>query len=83
MGGELSFGEEGTPPTVAVTMRDIRCGMLNLDPDSACPAPEVFKTVVRVNDSTAGIYGSVTRIGRLAVGQAIFLRAAIEKRERV
>jgi uncharacterized protein YcbX len=75
VGGELSFGKGETAATVAVTMRDIRCGMLNLDPDSARPAPEVFKTVVRVNESTAGIYGSVTRVGRLALGQTVFLRA--------
>jgi hypothetical protein len=29
-----------------------------------------------------GIYGAVTRIARLAVGQTILLRAATEKRER-
>jgi hypothetical protein len=32
--------------------------------------------------NTAGIYGAVTRTGRLAVGQTILLRAATEKRER-
>ena len=56
--------------------------MVNLDPDSASPAPEMLKAVVRANQNTAGIYGAVTRIGRLAVGQTILLRAATEKRER-
>ena len=56
--------------------------MVNLDPDSAGPAPEVMKAVVRANQNNAGIYGAVTRIGGLAVGRAIFLRAATEKRER-
>jgi hypothetical protein len=41
----------------------------------------VLKAVVRVHQNTAGIYGTVTRIGRLAVGQTIFLRAAAEKRK--
>jgi hypothetical protein len=36
-------------------------------------APEILKAIVRVNDNTAGIYATVTRIGRLAVGQPIFL----------
>jgi hypothetical protein len=58
------------------SMRDVRCSMVNLDPDSACPAPEVLKAVVRAHQNNAGIYGAVTRIGRLAVGQTIFLRAA-------
>jgi len=56
--------------------------MVNLDPDSSSPAPEMLKAVVRANQNHAGIYGAVTRIGRLAVGQIILLRAATEKRER-
>lgn len=68
-------------PAIAVTMRDLRCSMVNLDPDSASPAPEVMKAVVRANQNNAGIYGAVTRIGRLAVGQTLFLRPATERRE--
>jgi uncharacterized protein len=83
LGGVLSFGEGDDAPAITVTMRDERCSMVNLDPDSASPAPEVMKAVVRANQNNAGIYGAVTRIGRLAVGQAILLRAATEKRERV
>jgi hypothetical protein len=52
--------------------------MVNLDPDSANPAPEVLKAVVHAHQNTAGIYGAVTRIGRLAVGQTIFLRARVD-----
>jgi uncharacterized protein len=81
VGGVLSFGEGDDAAAMAVTVRDVRCSMLNLDPDSARPAPEMLKAVVRVHENTAGVYGTVTRIGRLAVGQPIFLRAAIEKRE--
>ena len=82
MGGVLSFGEGDDAPAVTVTMRDIRCSMVNFDPDSARPAPEVLKAVVRTHQNTAGIYGAVTRIGRLAVGQTIFFHAATEKRGR-
>jgi uncharacterized protein YcbX len=82
LGGVLSFGEGDDAPAITVTMRDERCSMVNLDPDSASPAPEVLKAVVRANQNNAGIYGAVTRTGRLAVGQTIFLRAATEKRER-
>jgi len=77
VGGVLSFGEGEDAPSISVTKRDERCSMVNLDPDSASPAPEVMKTVVRMNQNTAGIYGAVTRIGRLAVGQTIFFRAAL------
>src|ERR1700688_1512758 len=81
LGGVLSLGEGGDPPAISVTMRDLRCSMVNLDPDSASPAPEVMKAIVRANQNNAGIYGAVARIGRLAVGQTILLRAATEKRE--
>src|SRR6266478_5307907 len=79
VGGVLSFGEGDDAPAIAVTMRDIRCSMVNFDPDSASPAPEVLKAVVRAHQNTAGIYGAVTRTGRLAVGQTILLRAATEQ----
>ncbi|HEY6443936.1 MAG TPA: hypothetical protein VIY66_11420 [Candidatus Acidoferrales bacterium] len=82
LGGVLSFGEGDDAPAITVTMRDVRCSMVNLDPDSASSAPEVMKAVVRANDNNAGIYGAVTRIGRLALGQTIFLRSATGKMER-
>jgi uncharacterized protein len=82
LGGVLSFGEGDDAPAIAVTMRDVRCSMVNLDPDSASSAPEVLKAVVHANQNNAGIYGAVTRIGRLAAGQTIFLRGATGKGER-
>jgi uncharacterized protein YcbX len=78
LGGVLSFGNGDDAPAITVTMRDVRCSMVNLDPDSASPGPEVLKAIVRANENNAGIYGAVTRIGRLAVGQTIFLRGATE-----
>ena len=78
VGGILSFGEADDAPAISVTLRDLRCSMVNLDPDTARPAPEVMKAIVRVNDNHAGIYATVTRIGRLAVGQTVFLHAATD-----
>jgi uncharacterized protein YcbX len=74
LGGVLAFGEGDDAPAIAVTMHDVRCSMVNLDPDTASPAPEMLKAAVRANQNRAGIYGAVTRIGRLAVGQSIFLQ---------
>jgi uncharacterized protein YcbX len=82
LGGVLSFGEGDDAPAITVTMRDVRCSMVNLDPDSGSPAPEVLKAVVRANQNHAGIYGAVTRIGRLAVGQTILFVGATQKRGR-
>jgi hypothetical protein len=37
----------------------------------------MMKAVVRANQNNAGIYGTVTRIGRLAVGQTIVLHQLV------
>jgi uncharacterized protein len=78
--GVLSFGEEDTAPAVTVTTRDVRCSMVNLDPDSASSAPEVLKAIVRANQNNAGIYGAVTRIGDWRSDRSS-LSAAAEKVE--
>jgi len=78
--GVLTFGEGDDAPAIAVTRRDIRCAMLNLDPETARPDVEMMKAVVRANENNAGVYGTVTRSGRVTVGQPIFfhaLRAAV------
>src|SRR5580704_11658813 len=59
LGGVLSIGEGDDAPAIAVTMRDERCSMVNLDPDTATPTPETLKAVVRANQNFAGIYGAV------------------------
>ena len=74
VGGVLTFGEGDAAPAITVTTRDVRCSMVNLDPDSASPAPQVLKAIVRANQNNAGVYGAVTRIGRLAVGQVVHFR---------
>jgi uncharacterized protein len=73
VGRTLMFGEENSGPAVAVTMRDERCVMVNLDPDTAEPYSDVMKAVVRLNGNCAGVYGTVVRIGNLRVGQVVRL----------
>lgn len=75
VGATLTFGEDDAAPAVAVTMRDPRCVMVNLDPDGGKPSPEVMKAAVRANENNAGVYGVVTRAGRITVGQAVLLHA--------
>lgn len=79
VGGVLVFGEPGEGPSVSVTTRDLRCSMVNLDPDSGRSDPEVMKTIVRANQNYAGIYGTVIRTGRMAIGQPVHLQALPEK----
>jgi len=81
VGGTLIFGEGNSgaspftipTPAIGVTMRDERCVMVNLDPDTAEKDPEVMKTIVRRNGNYAGVYGTVVRAGELRVGQVVTL----------
>ena len=79
VGGVLLFGEPGEGPRVSVTLRDTRCSMVNFDPDSGRADPEVLKSIVRTHQNTAGVYGTVIGIGRLAVGQTVRLQRVVEE----
>ena len=78
VGGVLSFGEPSEGPRVSVTTRDVRCAMINYDPDSGRSTPEMLKSVVRINQNNAGIYGAVIRTGRLSIGQTVRLQESSE-----
>jgi len=78
VGGVLSFGEGIEAAAIGVTMRDERCAMVNLDPDSGRSAAEVLKAIVRVKDNKAGVYATVTRRGRLVVGQSVHFEPATQ-----
>jgi hypothetical protein len=77
VGGVLSFGESGEGAAIVVTNPDERCSMVNFDPDSARPTPEVLKAIIRERDNKAGVYGAVMRRGPVAVGQPVFLEPAV------
>jgi len=77
VGRTLMFGEGNSEsaPTAAIgiTMKDERCVMVNLDPDTAELDSEVMKTVVRLHENYAGVYATVVRTGELRVGQVVTL----------
>jgi uncharacterized protein YcbX len=76
VGRTLMFGDgNGSDPKAAigVIMRDERCVMVNLDPDTAERDSAVMKTVVRLNENCAGVYSTVVRTGELRVGQVVTL----------
>jgi uncharacterized protein YcbX len=58
---------------IGITMRDERCVMVNLDPDTAERDSGVMKSVVRMNENYAGVYGTVVRTGELRIGQVVTL----------
>lgn len=73
IGGRLVFGNHEDGPIVSLTVRDLRCVMINFDPDTAESDPGVMKGAVRLNDNNAGAYGTVTRTGQISVGQPVSL----------
>ena len=73
IGGRLVFGSNEAAPMISVTMRDLRCVMINLDPDTAEQEPRIMKAAVRLNGNNAGAYGTVARTGQLSVGQSVSL----------
>ena len=73
IGGRLVFGSNEAGPVINLTQRDLRCVMINLDPDTAQQDPRIMKAAVRLNQNNAGAYGTVVRTGELSVGQRVSL----------
>lgn len=72
--GRLVFGDTESGPAVSITARDVRCMMINLDPDTAKQEDgRVLKSVVRLNSNNAGVYGTVVQTGTIHVGQSVSL----------
>ena len=72
MGRSLSFGGEPTSAIVGVTTLDLRCVMVNLDPDTAESDPRLLKAIARENKAFAGVYAVPVRTGTVHVGDALF-----------
>lgn len=75
VGGRLIFGDDEVGPMIDVTMRDLRCVMINLSPDTAQQDPRIMKAAVRLNQNNAGAYATVTRTGLISVGQTVTLKS--------
>lgn len=73
VGGILVFGDSEPGPAVSVTARDVRCMMVNLDPETGGQDARVLKTVVGLNKNNAGVYATVVQTGRIRVGQSVSL----------
>ena len=63
------FGESEPRPAVSVTARDVRCMMINLDPDTGRQDGRLLKAAARLNANHAGVYGTVVQPARFAWGR--------------
>ncbi|MDX6569230.1 MAG: uncharacterized protein QOH15_1808 [Gaiellales bacterium] len=81
--GSEAFPEDGWVGTVIrigemrmrIDQRDVRCVMINIDPDTDEKDPDVLRTVARERDTYLGVYGATVTPGRVAVGDAVVLEA--------
>lgn len=79
IGGTLVFGDDEPAPAVRVTSHDVRCMMINLDPDTAAQDARVLKAVVRLNGNNAGAYATVVQAGTIRVGEPVYCTRGNER----
>jgi uncharacterized protein YcbX len=73
VGERLRIGEGEDAPSVSICTRDVRCAMLNIDPDAATTDPRLLKTAVRLNQNCTGVYATTIRTGPVRVGDTVYL----------
>ncbi len=81
-GGNLPFSEDQWVGSrlefsgglvLRITTRDVRCSMINLEPDTATSDPRVLKHVARQRENCIGVYAQVEQPGWVAVGDTVRL----------
>jgi uncharacterized protein YcbX len=68
----IRCGEQPESAMFAATLRDLRCVMLNLDPDTGRADPRLLKATAQLNSVCAGVYAVPLRRGTLRVGDELF-----------
>jgi uncharacterized protein len=63
----------GSRVVVAVLLRDERCKMITIDPDSGHETPAIMRNVARAHSGAAGIYCAVMTDGVVRVDDSIVL----------
>jgi uncharacterized protein YcbX len=72
VGAVLRIGEA----RMRIDLRDKRCVMINVDPDTTERDPGVLRTVAQERDACVGVYGTTVTPGRVAVGDPVVLEAS-------
>ena len=73
LGASLTFGERPDSARVTISYPIKRCVMVNLEPDTGKNNPEILKTVAENFGACAGVYGAVSRLGSVNVGDTVYL----------
>jgi uncharacterized protein len=56
---------------IRVALRDVRCGMVNMDPDTLERTPAVLKTIAAQRETCLGVYAYVEQPGLIRAGDPI------------
>ena len=73
LGAFLTFGERPDSARININYQIKRCVTVNLEPDSGENSPKVLKTVAENFQACAGVYGAVSRLGSVRVGDTVYL----------
>jgi uncharacterized protein len=73
IGHVIAFGSRAPAAAMSVSRRDLRCHMINLDPETAAPDLRILRAVSQSHDAYAGVYGSTFKTGTVRVGDEIHL----------
>ena len=68
----LTFGGPDSAK-IRVSHRTKRCVMINLEPETGEHDARVLKEVARTMQACAGVYGTVSRLGSIKVGDTVYL----------
>jgi len=61
----------GPKVIVRVLVRDPRCAIITLDPDTSERTPAILKKIAQAHEGTAGVYGAIIVEGMLHKGDSV------------
>ena len=73
IGHILAFGPRDDAAAMTVSRRDLRCRMVNLEPETAAHDPRVLRAVAQSHKAHAGVYGSTFATGTIRIGDEVRL----------
>jgi uncharacterized protein YcbX len=69
----LVLGDNPNAARIRINRKDLRCMVVNIDPDTGKQNPEVLREVVNTRKNLVCVYGTTERPGNISVGDKIYL----------
>lgn len=73
IGRTVQLGASDSAPRIRIQEKDVRCKMINVEPDSRDTRLDLLAAMVRARRQTAGVYARVERPGIMAIGAPLLL----------